>query len=389
MIFPLRRAALFIALAAALAQPGTVQARAPSHATTSQLAPAFTQVDQWVGKAFPGAVLAVGQGTRPPALQAFGRISSAPDAAPMPLSAIFDLASLTKVVATTTAAALLVDRGRLDLDAPVIHYLPEFGGAPGHNAITVRDLLAHSSGLAPEAEHWRTARSKAEILAAINVMPVEAPPGTKSVYRDENLILMAEIVSRISGQPFDRFVARNIFQPLGMKDTGFNPSPSNLPRIAPTEQDNRLRNRLVHGEVHDENAYIMGGVAGHAGLFSTAADLSRIATLWLEGGSFKGRRLLKPATVAQFMARQKRPETSTRALGWDTPTLPGGFASDLASPRAILHTGFTGTSIYIDPDRKAYVILLTNRVNPTRENNEIRPARIAIHKAVLQALDAQ
>lgn len=387
MIFPLRRAALFIALAAALAQPGVSLARPPVHATTPQLAPAFAEVDQWVGKAFPGVVLAVGQGTRPPVLKSFGRISSAADAAPMPVNAIFDLASLTKVVATTTAAALLVDRGGLDLDAPVIRYLPEFAGAPGHQAITVRDLLAHSSGLAPEAEHWRTARTKQQILDAINVMPVEAPPGTKSVYRDENLILMAEIVSRISGQPFDRFVARNIFRPLRMKDTGFNPDPRNLPRIAPTEQDNRLRNRLVHGEVHDENAWIMGGVAGHAGLFSTAADLSRLATLWLEGGSFRGRRLMKPETVAQFMARQHRPETSTRALGWDTPTLPGGFASDLASPRAILHTGFTGTSIYIDPDRRAYVILLTNRVNPTRENNEIRPARIAIHKAVLQALD--
>ncbi|TPE60205.1 beta-lactamase family protein [Sandaracinobacter neustonicus] len=364
-------------------------ARPASHATATQLAPAFAEAERWVGKAFPGAVLAVGKGGRAPEIRAFGRISSAPDAPPMPVDAIFDLASLTKVVATTTAAALLVDRGRLDLDTPVARYLPEFGGAPGHDAITVRDLLAHSSGLAPEGEHWRKARSKAEILAAINSMTVEAPPGTKSVYRDENLILMAEIISRISGQPFDRFVARNIFRPLGMADTGFNPAPALLPRIPPTEQDNRLRNRLVHGEVHDENAYLMGGVAGHAGLFSTAADLSRLARLWLNGGSANGRRLMKPQTIALFMARQNRPETSTRALGWDTPTLPGGFASDLASPRAILHTGFTGTSIYIDPDRRATIILLSNRVNPTRENVEIRAARIAIHKAVLEALDGR
>lgn len=385
------RAALAAALIglAVTALPAAQARPAASEVASSRLQPAFAEVDKWVGDAFPGAVLAVGQGGRTLALKSFGRISAAPDAPPMPVNALFDLASLTKVVATTTAAALLVDRGKLDLDSPVVRYLPEFGGAPGHDAIAVRDLLAHSSGLAPEGEHWRTAKRGADILAAINRMPVEAPPGTKSVYRDENLILLAEIISRVSGQPFESFIEAHIFQPLGMKDSGFNPDPAQLPRIPPTEQDDRLRHRLVQGEVHDENAWIMGGVAGHAGLFSTAADLSRIAQLWLDGGRFRGRRLLKAETVARFSARQNRPEGSTRALGWDTPTLPGGFASDLASPRAILHTGFTGTSIYIDPERRAYIILLSNRVNPTRENNRIRQARPAIHKAVLEALDAR
>ncbi|WP_235976615.1 serine hydrolase domain-containing protein [Sandaracinobacteroides hominis] len=383
------RAALVAGLLG-LAAHGQAVARAPAQAVEAAwLQPAFDEAGKWVGDAFPGAVLAVGQDGRALVVRAFGRLSSAPDAAPMPVDALFDLASLTKVVATTTAAALLVDRGQLELDAPVSRYLPEFGGAAGHDAITVRDLLAHSSGLAPEGEHWRTAKNAADILAAIDRMPVEAPPGTKSVYRDENLMLVAEIVSRVSGQPFERFVQANIFRPLGMKDTGFNPGRAELPRIPPTEIDNRLRNRLVQGEVHDENAWVMGGIAGHAGLFSTAADLSRLAQLWLGEGRFRGRRLMQAGTVAQFRARQNRPEGSTRALGWDTPTLPGGFAGDLASPRAILHTGFTGTSIYIDPDRRAYVILLSNRVNPTRENNRIRAARPAIHNAVLQALDAR
>lgn len=378
--------------AGALLLPGAAN---PAPATGShavahkvQLAPAFAEVEAWVGKAFPGAVLAVGQHGKLLAVKAFGRIDSAAGAPAMPRNAIFDLASLTKVVGTTSAAEILYDRGQLDLDAPVQRYLPEFAGTPGHDAITIRHLLSHSSGFKPPAGLlWGNANDRAGILRQIYTMPVGNPPGTVYVYQDFNLILVGEIVARISGQPLDTFLAKELFGPLGMKDTGFNPSPKLLARIAPTEQDDTFRHMLVRGVVHDENAFVMGGVAGHAGLFSTAKDLSKIAQLYLDQGRNHGRQLLKPGTVKLFMQPQGLPPGSSRALGWDMPS-EKGFTGPLGSPRAIIHTGFTGTSIYIDPDRDAFIILLTNRVNPTRNNAGIFKARPAIHTAVLTALDA-
>jgi len=378
--------------AGALLLPGAADPAPPaaSHAAAHkvQLAPAFAEVETWVGKAFPGAVLAVGQHGKLLAVKAFGHIDSEADAPAMPRNAIFDLASLTKVVATTSAAAMLYDRGQLDLDAPVARYLPEFAGTPGHDAITVRHLLSHSSGFKPvEGLLWAHASDRAGILRQLYTMPVGSPPGTVYVYQDFNLILVGEIVSRITGQPLDVFLQKELFGPLGMSDTGFNPVPARLSRIAPTEQDDTFRHMLVRGVVHDENAFVMGGVAGHAGLFSTARDLSKLAQLYLDHGRYRGRQFLKPETVKLFMQPQGMPPGSTRALGWDMPSA-NGFAGTLASPRAIIHTGFTGTSIYIDPDRDAYIILLTNRVNPTRNNAGIFKARPAIHTAVLAALDA-
>ncbi|WP_084251263.1 serine hydrolase domain-containing protein [Sphingomonas pruni] len=356
-------------------------------AQDTRFAPAFAEVDAWVAKkAFPGAVLAVGQHGRLLALKAFGRIDSAPDAPPMPVDAIFDLASLTKVIGTTTAAEILYDRGRLELDVPVTRYLPEFGETPGHENITVRNLLSHSSGLQSADGVWRHAKDRQDLLRQLYATPALTPPGTAYAYRDTNIILLGEIVRRLSGQPLDRFLGREVFAPLGMRDTGFRPSRALLPRIAPTEQDDNFRHMLVRGVVHDENAYVMGGVAGHAGLFSTARDLSALAQLYLNHGSYRGKRLIKASTIALFETRQNLPPGSSRALGWDMPT-PGGFAGPLASPHAIIHTGFTGTSIYIDPDRDAFIILLTNRVNPTRNNMLIAQARPAIHSAVLSILD--
>jgi CubicO group peptidase (beta-lactamase class C family) len=211
-------------------------------------------------------------------------------------------------------------------------------------------------------------------------------PGTVYVYQDINMILMGQIVQRLSGLTLDRFLQREVFGPLGMKDTGFRPSKTLLPRIAPTEQDDTFRHVLVRGVVHDENAFVMGGVAGHAGLFSTARDLATFAQLYLNGGTYRGKRLIQASTIRMFATLQNMPPGSSRTLGWDTPT-PGGLFGPLASPRALIHTGFTGTSIYIDPDRDAFVILLTNRVNPTRENHLISQARPAINTAVLAALD--
>ncbi|MGN6820716.1 MAG: serine hydrolase domain-containing protein [Sphingomonas sp.] len=372
------------------ATPSPTPARQLVVATTDQdrrFAPAFAEVDSWVAKkAFPGAVLAVGQHGRLVALKAFGKLDSAPDAPPMPVDAIFDLASLTKVIGTTTAAEILYDRHKLDLDAPVVRYLPEFGGTPGHDRITVRNLLTHSSGLQSADGLWRNAKDRQGLLRQIYAVPSLTPPGTKYVYRDTNIILLGEIVERLSGLPLDRFLQREVFGPLGMKDTGFRPSSALLSRIPPTEQDDTFRHMLVHGVVHDENSYVMGGVAGHAGLFSTARDLATLAELYLDHGSYRGKRLIKASTIALFETPQNIPPGSSRALGWDMPT-PGGFSGPLASPHAIIHTGFTGTSIYIDPDRDAFIILLTNRVNPTRNNPLIGQARPAIHTALLSVLD--
>lgn len=355
-----------------------------------RFAQAFDTVESWVArKAFPGAVIAVGVNGKLVALKSFGKMSSTADAASMPTNAIFDLASVTKVSATTTAAALLYDRGRLDLEKRVVDYIPEFAGTVHHDQITVRNLLTHSTGLFVPELLWEHAHSRIELLGLIYKMPVVWAPGSQFQYRDENMILLGEIIERISGKRLDRFLDEEAFARLGMNDTAFNPPAAKIMRIPPTEQDNIFRHTLVHGVVHDENAYVMGGVAGHAGLFSTASDLSRLAQLYLSGGVYDGKRILKASTISTFSSIQNIPAGSSRALGWDTPGGFSGFAGARASPTALLHSGFTGTSMYIDPARNAFIILLTNRVNPTRENKQIAQARVAIHTAVLTALDTE
>jgi CubicO group peptidase (beta-lactamase class C family) len=350
---------------------------------------AFQEIDKWIGqKAFPGAVLAVGRHGTLLALKSFGKIEYSEHAPDMPRDAVFDLASLSKVIGCTTAAAILYDRKQLDLSAPVVQYLPEFAGVPGHEDVLVSHLLGHSSGLHAQRVLWREANDRAGIVKLLFAMPLASKPGEIAQYRDYNMMVMGEIVSRISGEPLDRFLARNAFGPLRMKQTGYNPPAKWLRRIPPTEQDLTLRHQLVRGVVHDENAFLMGGVSGHAGLFSSARDLAVFAQMYLNGGVYRGKRILNQETVRLFMQRQSSPAATTRALGWDTPG-NRSFPGDLASPRAIIHTGFTGTSIYIDPDRDAFIILLTNRVHPTRENLLINQARPAIHSAILTVLDRQ
>lgn len=378
-------AALLAILASCASRPAVIPAATVAAPT---FAPAFARVEAWVAQgAFPGAVLAVGRGGRLVAIRAVGRIEQADDAAPMRSDTIFDLASLTKVVATTTAAMILVDAGTLDLDAPVVRYLPAFGRGAKHDRILVRHLLAHSSGLFREVQLWRDTTDPAAMRRIIDIMDVAWPPGTHFQYRDENMILLADIVAAVSGERLDRFAARRIFTPLGMTDTRFNPPSDLRDRIAPTERDTSWRHRLLRGEVHDENAFALGGVAGHAGLFATAQDLSRFAQMILDSGRIKGRQMVRAETIAAFATPQPLPPGTSRALGWDTPGATKGFAGPLASPGAIMHTGFTGTSLYIDRARGAYVILLTNRVNPTRDNALIGAARRDIHTAVLAALD--
>ena len=316
--------------------------------------------------AFPGGVLAVGDREGLIHVHPFGRLTYDVDAPPVTAATIYDLASLTKVIATTTMAMILVDEGRLDLDRPV------------REGVTVRHLLTHSSGLPATAPLYQEIRGKAAYVERIRAMDLTYPPGSRSVYSDLGIILLGDILEQVAGQPLETFVQERVLGSLGMKDTMYRPPPGLLPRIAPTEVD-PWRGRLVHGEVHDENAFAMGGVAPHAGLFGTAGDLSRFAQMMLNGG------LVSKETIALFTRKADVPG-SDRALGWDTKSAEGSSAGMLFSPTSFGHTGFTGTSMWIDPERQIYVILLTNRVHPTRENNLIREARPAVADAVVSAL---
>ncbi len=337
-------------------------------------------------KAFPGGVLAVGYKGALVALKGFGKFDYSPDATAVTSDAIYDLASVSKVVGTTTAAAMLYEQKKLLLDLPVVRYLPEFAAAPDHDQIAVRQLLTHSSGLPSYERLFLNSSDKQAILKRIYAMPLAAKPGEKFAYSDFGPILLGEIIERVTGQPLDLFLRQQVFDPLEMKDTFYNPPKTYLPRIPPTEQDDVFRKRLVRGEVHDENAWVMGGVAGHAGLFSTARDLAAFAQMMLNGGTYGGRRILKRNTVETFTARQPAPAGSTRALGWDTPSAKGSSAGDFFSPRSFGHTGFTGTSLWLDPEKELFVILLSNRVHPTRENQQHIKVRPAVHNAVVEAL---
>jgi beta-glucosidase-like glycosyl hydrolase/CubicO group peptidase (beta-lactamase class C family) len=357
------------------------------------LQPAFTVIENAVAdKAFPGATLAVGYRGRV-AIHAFGNLSYEGNAPAVDVRTMYDIASLTKVVVTTTLAAKLVEGDfpvPLDLDAKVERYLPEWvASANGQDLewrhkVTVRHLLTHTAGLPPFKEYWRTSKSKQETVSRIFAEALDYEPGTKEVYSDLGIILMAEIIERLTGRTLDDLAKAHIFSPLGMKDTMYRPAKNLWPGIAPTEFDRNLRHRLVQGEVHDENAFTMGGVSGHAGVFSTAPDLAAFCQMLLNGGVYRHHRVLKRATIAQFTEPQPL-SNGTRTLGWVVPT-EGSSSGHYFSAHSFGHTGFTGTSIWIDPDRQLFVVLLTNRVNPTRENQKIAQVRPALHDAVMQAL---
>lgn len=367
--------------AAAAPRPSTLEYRFEDQ--DSRFQKAFETVEKWIRDgAFPGATLAVGQRGALIALKAFGRTQYAPDAPAVAADQIFDLASVTKVIGTTTAVAILYEENKLALDAQVSRYLPEFSGTPGHDQITIRQLLTHSSGLPTPGPLYEKAANKPGILKQVYTEPLDSASAANFAYRDQNFMLLGEVAERIGGEPIDEFLRARVFGPLGMSSTQYNPPPKLLDRIAPTQKMGR---RVVHGQVHDENCYVMGGVCGHAGLFSTAGDLAVYAQMILNGGSYGGKRILKAGTIDLFEQRQNLPVGSSRALGWDTP-YPGSFAGDLASPRAIMHTGFTGTSVYIDSGRNAFIILLTNRVHPLRENDKIDSARPEIHTAILRTI---
>jgi beta-N-acetylhexosaminidase len=379
----------------------------------AQLQPAFSVIEKAIAdKAFPGATIAVGFRGKV-SLHSFGKLSYDASALPTKVDTKYDIASLTKVVVTTTLVEKLVEGdfpSPLNLDAPIERYLPEWINAPIAQAqhgvkisnlrelpnlsgaaqlewrhkVTVRNLMTHTSGLPPFKEYWRTSTGKADTLSRIFVEPLEYEPGTKVVYSDLGIILMAEIIQRLTGKPLNELAYDFIFKPLGMQNSMYLPPKTLWPDIAPTEVDNQLRHRLVQGEVHDENAFAIGGVSGHAGVFSTSPDLAAFCQMLLDGGFYAHHRVLKRATIAEFTLPQAVAK-NTRTLGWIVPT-EGSSSGHYFSSKSYGHTGFTGTTIWIDPDRQLFVVLLTNRVNPTRENHKIAEVRPAVHDAVMKAL---
>jgi len=357
----------------------------------ARLQPAFDVIEAAVkDKAFPGATLAIGYKGKV-SVHAFGKLSYDANSPSVNTGTLYDIASLTKVVGTTTISEKLVEHDfpvALDLDAKVERYLPEWISSGSQlewrHRVTVRHLLTHTSGLPAFKEYWRTSKGKQDTLNRIFAEPLEYEPGTKMIYSDLGIILLAEIIHRLTGKTMDELARENIFSPLGMNHTMYLPPKKIWPAIAPTEIDNQLRHRLIQGEVHDENAFAIGGVSGHAGLFSTAPDLAVFCHMELNGGVYGHAQIVKRATIAQFTVPQELSK-GTRTLGWVVPT-EGSFMGHFYGPHAFGHTGFTGTSIYIDPDRQLFVVLLTNRVNPTRENMKISKVRPALHDAVVQSL---
>jgi len=316
---------------------------------------------------YPGASVVIGRNGYAVYQRGFGKLGWTTSSPRVTADrSIYDLASLTKVVGTTTAAMVLYDQGRLDLDAPVSTYLPAFSGG-WKDSVLVRHLLTHRSGLPAGRDLWRIARTPDEARAAVLSTNLECKPGQCYIYSDLGADVLGFVIEAVAGESLDVFLHDKVFEPLGMNDTFFRPADSVTYRIAPTEIA-PPRGYPLKGEVHDENAYALGGVAGHAGLFSTAADLSIFAQMMLNGGSYNGVRILSDTTVALFTRRA----AGTRALGWDTADGDGGSGKFLDS-RAYGHTGYTGTSIWIDPERQMFVLLLTNRVHAARAR---RPAKV-------------
>jgi CubicO group peptidase (beta-lactamase class C family) len=289
------------------------------------------------------------------------------------------MASLTKVLGMTSAVMQLFEQGRIDVDAPLQRYVPEWRG-PNKERVTIRHLITHTSGLPAFKAYDRQTHDPDSLAKLMFSTPLDTLPGIRMVYSDIGAYMLGRLVERISGEPLDQYVVRHVFAPLGMTETAYRPPASVRSRIAPTEIDS-LRGGKVWGFVHDERAYYLGGVSAHAGIFSSAHDVVRFAEMYLNGGSLDGARVLRAATIQLFTTRQ----VEDRALGWQKPEASNS-AGHFMSERAFGHTGFTGTSIWIDPARDVFVILLSNRVNPTRANTRIGRVRVALADAVMSTM---
>ena len=346
-------------------------------------------------RAFPGAAFGVLLDGKIHALDGVGRFTYDPASPAVTPSTVYDLASVTKVVATTSAAMLLYDRGRVDLDQPLGEILPAFViGMPSPRErceVTIRTLLAHSSGLPAYARLFETHSTGSALLNACLRMPLETPTNTRSEYSDIGFILLGKALEVLAGESLDSFCLRGVFAPLGMTATRYKPPQSWRDFIPPTVEDTEFRRRVVQGEVHDENCFVLGGVSGHAGLFSSIPDLLAYASCILSAlapskrDGLDGSPLFQPTTLTLFASRQNPPADASRALGWDTPSGESSSGRHF-SPHSIGHLGYTGTSLWIDLDRRLAIALLTNRTWPDRSTQAIRAVRPRFHDAVHQAL---
>lgn len=332
-------------------------------------------------RAFPGAAVAITLDGEVSELRGFGRLTYDATVPEVTGETIFDVASLTKVLSAAPMAMVLYEQGALDLDAPVAAIVPEFGREGERAAVTVRHLLAHTSGLPAYEKLFSTTKSREELIAAACRLPLEAAPGEHANYSDIGFIILDEVLQRIAGEAIDDFCIREIFGPLGMTRTGYRPPAEWHEQIPPTEEDRTFRHRVVQGEVHDENAFVMGGVSAHAGLFSSAADVAKFA-LWMLNG---GKPILRPSTLQLFTSPQPVRTGYARALGWDRVSQPSS-SGRFFSQSSYGHLGYSGTSLWIDPEKRLSVTLLTNRTWPHRESQAIRQVRPAFHDAVLTAL---
>lgn len=349
-------------------------------------AAAFSVLQEAIAeRAFPAASVTITFKERLIALKAFGRFTNESDSPAVSPATLFDLASVTKVVATTSMAMLLYQRGSLDLDAAVSAIVPEFVADPAKDsrrrAVTLRMLLAHSSGLPAHEKLYLNARTRLELMQGAFIVPLAADPGSRAVYSDIGFIVLGVALERLADESIDRFCQREIFAPLGMMNTAFNPPAEIRTHIPPTADDQTFRHRIIQGEVFDENASILGGVAPQAGLFSTGSEVAQFAHAMLNPAA-----LLRRETISVFTRRESAPAGTSRALGWDTPSAPSQ-SGKYFGPGSFGHLGYTGTSLWIDPERQLSITLLTNRTWPDCSNLAIKQVRPKFHDAVIFALE--
>lgn len=364
----------------------------------------FSAVDEIIDDAirqrdFPSAVLVIGDSTKIIYQNAYGRLTYEDDASPATLSTIYDLASVTKVIATTSAIMKLYEEGKVDLDAPVAYYIPQFA-VNDKGDITVRNLLLHNSGLTAWTPFYQLYTTADEVRNAIYTCTKEYPTGSQTVYSDYNAVLLGDIVEKVSNIKLDKYCKEFVFLPLGMKDTDYLLPISLNYRIAPTEYDTYWRNELLIGYVHDETAAMLEGVSGNAGLFSTGPDLYKFMKMMLKDGRYiderkvpaanKEDQLFKPETIELFTEKAAGlGYVNTRALGWDTKPEATKYPPQCGykfSQNCFGHTGYTGTSVWCDRNKNLIIIFLTNRVYPKRGNEEIKNIRPKVHDEVCKVM---
>jgi CubicO group peptidase (beta-lactamase class C family) len=367
--------------------PPQVTVPSSASAQRQRFADAYSVLEQGISQqAFPGAAFGVLLGGKVLALDGIGGFTYGQPIEAVNTSTVYDLASVTKVIATTSMAMLLYQEGRLSLDQHLVQIFPAFcegetaGGAQGEarDQVTLRMLLAHSSGLPGYARLFEVARDREALLDACLRLPLEAAPGSRAEYSDPGFILLGRALEVLAGESLEDFCSREVFTPLGMTSTCFRPPADWRSSIPPTEEDSTFRRRIIQGEVQDENCFVLGGAGGHAGLFSNALDPLLYAQ------SLFDRQLFTPETIRLFTTRAL-PAKSSRALGWDTPSQPSS-SGRFFSRHSAGHLGYSGTSLWIDFERQLAVVLLTNRTWPHRQSRAIRTIRPAFHDSVVEKI---